>query len=84
MALEKVNILGERAFCKNVKIKTMDYFSGHADQNELIDYLRLNPTKNLKIYSLSTERKNKHYRLRRKNPSKGYKNVDFPLSEENL
>lgn len=79
--MEKVNILGEEHSVKS-KIKTMDYFSGHADQNELIDYLRLNPTKKLKNIFLVHGEEEQALPLKEKILQKGYKNVDFPLSEE--
>jgi metallo-beta-lactamase family protein len=60
----------------------MDYFSGHADQNELIDYLRLNPTKKLKNIFLVHGEEEQALPLKEKILQKGYKNVDFPLSEE--
>jgi metallo-beta-lactamase family protein len=77
----KVNILGEEHSVK-CKIKTMDYFSGHADQNELIDYLRLNPTGRLKNIFLVHGEEEQALPLKEKILQKGFKNVDFPLSEE--
>lgn len=79
--MEKVNILGEEHSVR-CQIKTMDYFSGHADQNELIDYLRLNPTKKLKNIFLVHGEEEQAQPLKEKILQKGYKNVDFPLSEE--
>lgn len=79
--MEKVNILGEEHSVR-CQIKTMDYFSGHADQNELIDYLRLNPTKKLKNIFLVHGEEEQALPLKEKILQKGYKNVDFPLSEE--
>ena len=79
--IEKVNILGEKHSVK-CKIKTMDYFSAHADQNELIDYLRLNPANRLKNIFLVHGEEEQALPLREKILQKGYKNVDFPLSGE--
>jgi metallo-beta-lactamase family protein len=79
--IEKVNILGEEHSVR-CQIKTMDYFSGHADQNELIDYLRLNPTKKLKNIFLVHGEEEQALPLKEKILQKGYKNVDFPISEE--
>ncbi|HSW53764.1 MAG TPA: MBL fold metallo-hydrolase [Ignavibacteriaceae bacterium] len=79
--IEKVNILGEEYSVK-AQIKTMDYFSGHADQKELIEYLRLNPTKKLKNIFLVHGEEDQALPLKVKILQKGYKNVDFPISEE--
>ena len=79
--IENVNILGEKHSVK-CKIKTMDYFSAHADQNELIDYLRLNPADRLKNIFLVHGEEEQALPLREKILQKGYKNVDFPLSGE--
>jgi len=79
--MEKVNILGEEHSVK-CQIKTMDYFSGHADQNELIDYLRLNPTKKLKNIFLVHGEEDQALPLKEKILQKGYKNADFPIPEE--
>jgi len=58
-ALE-VNICGEKNVI-NYRIKKMDYFSAHADQSELIDYLNLNEVKNQKGYVWCMVRSNGHY-----------------------
>jgi metallo-beta-lactamase family protein len=79
--MEKVNILGEEHWVK-CQIKTMDYFSGHADQNELLDYLSLNHQKRLKNIFLVHGEENQALPLREKILQKGYKNADFPLTGE--
>lgn len=79
--MERVNILGEEYSVK-CQIKTMDYFSGHADQNELLDYLRLNPQKRLKNIFLVHGEEEQALPLRGKILEKGYKKADFPLSGE--
>lgn len=79
--MEKVNIFGEEHSVK-CKIKTMDYFSGHADQSELIDYLRLNSQKRLKNVFLVHGEEDQALPLKEKILQKGYKNVDFPISGE--
>ena len=79
--MERVNILGEEHSVKS-QIKTMDYFSGHADQNELLDYLSLNPQKRLKNIFLVHGEENQALPLREKILQKGYKNADFPLTGE--
>jgi metallo-beta-lactamase family protein len=76
---KKVNIFGEE-YQVNAKVKTMDYFSAHADQNELLDYLRLNPTNNLKNIFLVHGEENQALPFRQKLLTKGYKNVEFPAS----
>jgi metallo-beta-lactamase family protein len=79
--MERVNILGEEHSVKS-QIKTMDYFSGHADQNELLNYLRLNPQKQLKNIFLVHGEEEQALPLREKILQKGYKNADFPISGE--
>ncbi len=79
--MDKVKILGEEYLVKS-KIKTMDYFSAHADQKELLDYLKLNPAKRLKNIFLVHGEEEQALPLREKILQKGYKNVDFPISEE--
>jgi len=79
--MERVNILGDEYSVK-CQIKTMDYFSGHADQNELLDYLQLNPQKRLKNIFLVHGEEDQALPLREKIIQKGYKNADFPISGE--
>jgi metallo-beta-lactamase family protein len=79
--MKNVNILGEE-YAVKAQIKTMDYFSAHADQNELIDYLRLNPVIKLKNIFLVHGEEEQALPLKEKILQKGYKNVDFPLMEE--
>lgn len=78
---EKVRIFGEEYTVK-AKVKKMDYFSGHADQRELLDYLRLNPTEKLKNIFLVHGEKEQALPFREKLLQKGYKNVLFPSSGE--
>lgn len=79
--MDKVNILGEEHSIK-CKIKTMDYFSGHADQKELLDYLQLNPSKKLKNIFLVHGEEEQALPLREKILQKGYKNAEFPFTSE--
>ena len=79
--MKSVNILGEEHSVK-CQIKTMDYFSGHADQNELLDYLRLNPQKQLKNIFLVHGEEAQALPLREKILHKGYINAEFPASGE--
>ncbi|MGQ9799884.1 MAG: MBL fold metallo-hydrolase RNA specificity domain-containing protein [Ignavibacterium sp.] len=77
---KRVNIFGEEYQVK-ARVKTMDYFSAHADQNELLDYLRLNPTNKLKNIFLVHGEEDQALPFRQKLLAKGYKNVEFPPSE---
>lgn len=79
--MERVSILGEKYSVKS-KVKTMDYFSAHADQGELIDYLRLNRTEKLKNVFLVHGQEEQAITLREKLVQKGYKHVAFPNSGE--
>lgn len=79
--MERVNILGEEYSVK-AKVKVMDYFSGHADQNELVEYLSLNPQNRLKNIFLVHGEEDQALPLREKILQKGYNNADFPFPEE--
>ena len=79
--LEKVNILGEEHTVK-CKVKTMDYFSAHADQNELLEYLKLNDKKRLKNIFLVHGEEEQALPFRERLLQKGFKNVAFPVSGE--
>lgn len=59
----------------------MDYI-GHADQGELIDYLRLNPKEKLKNIFLVHGEEKQSLVLREKLVTLGYRNVHFPVSGE--
>ena len=74
---EKVNIFGEEYIVK-AKIKKMDYFSGHADQKELLDYVRLNSPNTLKNIFLVHGEADQALPFREKLIQKGYKSVEFP------
>mgnify|MGYP003507217426 FL=1 len=78
---EKVNIFGEEYKVK-AKIKKMDYFSGHADQKELLDYLRLNQQNKLKSIFLVHGEEDMVLPFREKLLEKGFNNVQFPASGE--
>jgi metallo-beta-lactamase family protein len=75
----EINIFGE-PHKVNAEVKSMDYFSAHADQGELIDYLRLNDVKRLKNIFLVHGEEEQALPLREKLLQKGFKNVDFPSS----
>ena len=75
--MERVNILGEEYPVKS-KVKTMDYFSAHADQKELLDYLKLNDKNRLKNIFLVHGEEEQALPFREKLLQKGFKNVAFP------
>lgn len=78
---KRVNIFGEEYEVK-ARVKTMDYFSAHADQAELLQYLRLNPTEKLKHIFLVHGEEDQAIPLREKLLTKGYNFVDFPHSSD--
>lgn len=80
---EKVNIFGEE-FDVKAKIKKMDYFSAHADQKELLDYVRLNPPDKLKNIFLVHGEEDMALPFREKLLQKGYKNIEFPASGDKI
>jgi len=73
----EVNILGD-AHKVNAQIKSMDYFSAHADQKGLLDYLKLSPSKKLKNIFLVHGESEQSLPLRDRMLSKGYENVYYP------
>jgi metallo-beta-lactamase family protein len=79
--MKQVNILGEEYVVKS-KIKTMDYFSAHADQQELLDYLKLNDKKRLKNIFLVHGEEEQALPFREKLLQKGFKSAHFPVTEE--
>ncbi len=78
---KEVNIFGEKHII-NCRVKIMDYFSAHADQEELIDYLRLNPKEKLKNIFLVHGEEKQSLVLREKLVTLSYRNVYFPVSGE--
>ncbi len=74
---EEVNIFGEPYKVKS-KIKKMDYFSGHADQRGLLDYLDFCPQQKLKNIFLVHGDPEEAEVLQAKIKSKGYRGVHFP------
>lgn len=73
----EVNILGD-SYKVKAKIKKIDYFSAHADQKELIDYLRFSPPDKLKNIFLVHGEEDQALPLKEKIKQKGYLNVHFP------
>jgi metallo-beta-lactamase family protein len=78
---QEANIFGEKHII-NCQVKIMDYFSAHADQEELIDYIRLNQKKKLKNIFLVHGEEKQSLVLREKLVTLGYRNVHFPVSGE--
>ncbi len=79
--VKEVNIFGE-SYNVNSKIKKFDYFSAHADQGELVNYLKFNDPKKLKNIFLVHGEEEQAIPLRDKIKSKGFKNVHFPAAGE--
>lgn len=77
----QVNIFGE-TYRVGAAVKTMDYFSGHADQRELTDYLKFNPPDKLKSLFLVHGEEDQANPFIEKLLSLGYKNIRFPESGE--
>ena len=75
---EEVSILGDVHKVK-AKIKKMDYFSGHADQKGLLDYLRFCSPEKLKNIFLVHGEPEQSEVLLEKIKSKGYKSVYYPI-----
>ncbi|MBU0561773.1 MAG: MBL fold metallo-hydrolase [Bacteroidetes bacterium] len=78
---KEVSILGEPHRVK-AQVKSMDYFSGHPDQNELLDYLKLCPKEKLKKIFLVHGEPEQSLPLRDKILAKGYREVIYPKSGE--
>lgn len=78
---KEVNIFGE-TFKVYADVKTLDYFSAHADQNELIEYLRFNPSNVLKKLFLVHGEESQVLPFMEKLKELGYNNVYFPNSGE--
>jgi len=77
----EINIFGE-PHKVNAEVKSMDYFSAHADQAELLNYPRLNDKNRLKNIFLVHGEEEQALPLKEKLLQKGFKNVDFPQSGE--
>lgn len=78
---KEVNIFGE-TFQVIADVKTMDYFSAHADQGELLDYLSFNPTDKLKKLFLVHGEEEQVIPFMEKLDKIGYHNVSFPNAGE--
>jgi len=80
---KEVNIFGE-TFAVNCSVKTFDYFSAHADQKELIDYIKFSPPERLKHLLFVHGEEDQQKPLIEKVIELGYKNVLAPDSGEIL
>ena len=78
---EEVNILGNSYKVKSKVIK-MDYFSAHADQNGLLDYLKFSPPDKLKNIFIVHGEEEQAIPLREKIIRKGYPFVYFPKKRD--
>lgn len=74
---EKVKIFGEEHNVK-CKVRTMDYFSGHADQKGLLEYVKWSSPGKLKNIFLVHGEESQALPLREKLVGSGYRYVDFP------
>ena len=74
---EEVNILGNSYKVKS-KIKKFDYFSAHADQKGLLDYLKFSPPDKLKNIFIVHGEDEQALPLKEKIINKGYRLVYFP------
>ncbi|MGB8321255.1 MAG: MBL fold metallo-hydrolase [Ignavibacteriaceae bacterium] len=74
---EEVNILGNSYKVKS-KIMKMDYFSAHADQKGLLDYLKFSPPDKLKNIFIVHGEEEQANPLKEKILNKGYRSVYFP------
>jgi len=75
---EKVNIFGEE-FLVKAEVKIMDYFSAHADQNELLNYVKMNRPEKLKKIFLVHGEQDMALPFREKLIQLGFNSVEFPI-----
>lgn len=80
---ENVNILGS-SYKVNSKIKIMDYFSAHADQRGLLEYLDLSSPQKLKKIFLVHGEEEGALVLRQKILEKGFNEVYFPKKGDTI
>lgn len=72
-----VKIFGEEIEVK-AEIKTMDYFSGHADKNDLMDYIKYSKPHKLKKIFLVHGEEEQALPFREELIKLGYKNIYYP------
>jgi metallo-beta-lactamase family protein len=80
---KKVRIFGEE-YDVRCQIRKMDYFSAHADRDELITYLGLLPPKRLQTVFLVHGDAEQALPFKARLESRGYRNVHFPPPGENF
>ncbi len=80
---KEVSILDD-VFKVKCEIKQMDYFSGHADKNDLLEYLKLSPPKVLKNIFLVHGEEEQSVPFREELVSRGYSSVQYPVSGQKL
>ncbi|MBZ0200262.1 MAG: MBL fold metallo-hydrolase [Ignavibacteriaceae bacterium] len=80
---KEVNILGDR-FSVKCEVKKMDYFSGHADKNDLLEYLKLSPPKVLKNIFLVHGEEEQALPFMEELVKKGYQSVQYPVPGQKL
>jgi len=75
--MKEVSILGD-VYKVNAEVVKMDYFSAHADQNGLLEYLKLNKPDKLKNIFLVHGESEQSLPLREKIVAKGFQRVEYP------
>jgi len=76
-----VSIFGDQYEVKS-KVEQMDYFSGHADQSGLLEYLNFNPPEKLKNIFLVHGEEDQAIPLMDRIKKKGYESVKYPAPGE--
>lgn len=77
--INPVKIFGSE-FEVKAQVKTMDYFSGHADKNDLLDYVKFSSPKKLKKIFLVHGEEEQALPFREELLRRGYKNIYYPQS----
>ena len=75
--MKEVSILGD-VYKVNAEVVSMDYFSAHADQNGLLEYLKLNKQEKLKNIFLVHGESEQSLPLREKIIAKGFRTIEYP------
>ena len=78
-----VKIFGEETEVK-AEIKTMDYFSGHADKNDLLEYVSYSRPEKLKKIFLVHGEEEQALPFREELVKRGYRNIYYPESGEEI